>query len=89
MVKRRWYVAGIPIKIGSESCSSSLYHLYFVNLILVIRISYGRAILQIGSDHSKICVGFGIIIARFQVATEKTQHTVGFLRYPVDVVLPG
>ena len=53
--KHGWDPAGISETVRSVPCSSSLNHLKFPYLSLIVWIPYWRAILQVRSDQTVIC----------------------------------
>ena len=68
-------------------CYPSLNHLQLVNWILMMRVPYWWAILQIWSDHNKIGIGYGVFFARPHTASQKPQHTVRSCRYGFSMTM--
>ncbi len=48
-------VVPVVVSANSKSCSSSLHHLKFLNIFLMVRIPYWGTVLQYGSHQSFVC----------------------------------
>ena len=78
MVEHRRHAACIPLLVSGKPCSPSLYHLHLVYLILVGRVPYRRAILQVRSHNGKICIGFGILLQDFRFRCKNPSILLAF-----------
>ena len=79
MIEHRRYVAGIPVSVWCVPGSSSLNHLQFPYLILLVLVPNRRAVFQVLADNAEVGVAFGILTTRPNVASIEPKHAVGLL----------